>query len=50
MVTGMKQKPLNLIYDGYAEELFSTIYLGKPQELSFDSVTPLMMASSEIYR
>lgn len=51
MAARMKQKPLNLIYDEYAEELlFPSIYLGEPREFSIDSITPFTMASSEIHR
>ena len=48
---GMNKKPLNLIYDEYAEELsFPSIYLGEPRKFSIQNVTPFMMALSEIRR
>jgi hypothetical protein len=51
MAPGMRQKPMNLIYDKYAEEMsFPSIYLGEPGTFCIDKVTPYMMATSEIRR
>lgn len=48
---GMKQQPLNLIFDEFAEELsFPGIYLGEPRIFIINNVTPYMMATSELRR
>lgn len=49
---GCRAKPLNIIYDKYAEELsFPAIYYGQPRVFNSKvTVTPYMIASSEIRR
>ncbi len=48
---GMNKRPLSLLFDEHAEELaFPVIYLGEPHAFQLESVTPYMMATSEIRR
>ena len=51
LAPGMKERPISLAYDEYAEEMsFPRIYLGEPRKFKIDKVTPYYMAKSEIRR